>query len=731
MSDKGEVAALVLQQSSGKLTVLEVRKAGVHQEWILPASTAVVALVLGPHGLSMGNVKSLMARDSDLLQQLADYAEQTSEVEALVQTLANAEDSGSSADAALKGFSARYGVALPKLDMRAATDQQASTLLSALMPSAASYDPLATGATQLQQSSGLAASVAGLFFGNTIGLMAGGTALFENLKTALFPATEFRSTFAQNADSTTLAFCAKNTAAKSRTRPAYLWAYRLPESKVPAVALAEPAVLARGSKSVLKLRVPEGEVVKDLARAREWRLLPANGAKALPVAVAVSAADSLTVDLSKAEVPPGPYRLAATWDWDPVSLGRVDVRSYSDFRHAHLAPGCGDELIQGSGIVTAQLAGADFEFVERAALEKAGERRPNPVPVNFVLPRGPREGDQESMEVDIDTAAPGAYRLLLAQADGVNHSISLTVLRPNPKITNLPRRINMGEQEERFVLEGTGLDRIETVNSDAGTIDGTADGGRWSGTVHPKPGLKRGDTFSLVLHVRGLDAPLTLENAIQVVGPRPVITAVRRSEAANFGIEVHGDELPVSTLAGLVLEVAHLHDGAVRPELELGCQTGDLRQALTLAPDEPGSGASLSFAGSGALYLSVDPGMVGFPGCELAARVRISPEGASDPKPLGRVVRLPRLEQFTVTSEAQGPNTYVGILRGRDLDIVERTGWDGQHGLPVDAIPTPVPGQAGEQTLRIAVPWPAPAPHAPLYIWLRGEDTGRRTAMIE
>ena len=731
MRDKSEVAALVLQQSSGKLTVLDARKGSVHQEWILPANPAVVALVLGPRGLSMGKVKSLMAKDSDLLQQLADYAEQTSEVEALVQGLANAEDSGGTADAALKGFSARYGVALPKLDTKAATDQQASTLLTALMPSAATYDPLATGATQLQQSSGLAASVAGLFFGNTIGLVAGGTALFENLKTALFPATEFRSAFAQNAGSATLAFCAGNTAPKSRTRLAYLWAYRLPESRVPAVALAEPAVLPRGSKSVLKLRVQEGEVAKDLARARDWRLLPADGGKAVPIAVPAVAADSLTVDLSKAETPSGSYRLAATWDWDPVSLGRVDVRPFSNFREAQLAPGCGDKLTQGSGVVTAQLDGTDFEFVERAAIERTGERRPVPVPVRFELPRGPREGDQESLEVEIDTAAAGKYRLLLAQSDGVDHAIPITVLPPNPKVANLPLRINVGEREERIALEGAGLNRVAGISSDAGTFAGAGGEAKWSGTIHPRPDLKPGDSFSLVLHVQGLDAPLTLENAVEVVGPRPAITAVRRSEAPNFGIEVYGDELPAGTLAGLVLEVAHLHDGALRPQLELGCISGDLRQALTLTPDEPGGGATLSFAGASALYLSVNPGTVGFPGCELGATVRESPEGASDSKPLGRVVRLPRLDQFTVTSEAQGPNIYAGMLRGRDLDLVARTGWDAQHGLPVDAIPTPVPGQPGEQTLRIAVPWPAPAPHAPLYVWLRGEDTGRKTAVVE
>lgn len=47
-------------------------------------------------------------------------------------------------------------------------------------------------------------------------------------------------------------------------------------------------------------------------------------------------------------------------------------------------------------------------------------------------------------------------------------------------------------------------------------------------------------------------------------------------------------------------------------------------------------------------------------------------------------------------------------LKGSDLDLVEKVGWDAEHGLPVDAIPTPV---ATGQTLR-------------------GEAEGRRTSVV-
>ncbi|HLX76775.1 MAG TPA: hypothetical protein VKR26_18640, partial [Terriglobales bacterium] len=68
-----------------------------------------------------------------------------------------------------------------------------------------------------------------------------------------------------------------------------------------------------------------------------------------------------------------------------------------------------------------------------------------------------------------------------------------------------------------------------------------------------------------------------------------------------------------------------------------------------------------------------------------------------------------------------------GTLTGQDLELIDRTGWNSQHSYEAQGIPTPVPGSAGEQTLKIAVPWPPPSPEAPLYIWLRGEKDSRVT----
>ncbi len=721
-----EVAVVLLPASGGDLIVMEPRKAAARTEWQLLERPQVIALIFGPQGLSEGKIKSLVTRNRDLVRQMADYAEQSSEVESLVQQLADAEQSGGGADAVLKGFSAQYGVSQQKLDPKAASDQQAVFLLKTLLPASTAYDPLANRSTQVQQSGGLAASVAGMFFGNPVGLAAGGAALFQNLKTALFPNTEFRSAFAQSTDRERLTFCTKSQAPKSKTRTAYLWAYRVPGLKTPAVSLVGTPHLPIGAKSPLMLKPGEGFTIKELERARDWRLIPVSGGHPIPVEVRFTAAASAEIDLSKVSAPAGEYRLAATWDWDPLEIaGTLRLHPFGDFTHIILAPAERDKLVEGNGVRAVELSGADFEFLDKVSLEASG-RDGKAVEIGFTLPAGKRSGPQNSVVVNVDTAKRGAYRLILTQSDGVAHTLSLEILPPNPRLSNLPIRLNQGESSESLRLEGSGVERIEAASSDAGEIKRAPDLHGWSGEVALKNGLTAGQSFSLRLKVKGLAGSVTIPDAIQIVGARPKILSLQKSLAGALGIEIGADELPTGTAAGLVLTV-NLPRDASRPRLELSCATGELRQPLTLAPGEPSGGASLTLAGPGTLYLSVDPGAVGYAGCRLAATVILDPEGRSDRFVLGRVVRVPRLDKFTLTGEKVGESSYAGSLEGWDLDVIEKAGWDTEHGVRVESIPTPVPGGASRQTVRIVLPWPAPGPHAFLYIWLRGEAQGRKT----
>ena len=727
-SGSAEVAVVLVPASGGDLIILEPRKAATRTEWQVLERPQVIALIFGPQGLSEGKIKSLVARNRDLVKQMADYAEQSSEVESLVQQLADAEQSGGGADAVLKGFSSQYGVNPQKLNSKAASDQQAVLLLKTLLSASSAYDPLANRSAQVQQSGGLAASVAGMFFGNPVGLAAGGAALFQNLKTALFPNTEFRSAFAQATDKDRMAFCTKNQAPKSKTRTAYLWAYRVPELNKPVVSLVGTPHVPIGSKSTLALNVGEGSTVKELERARDWRLTPVSGGHSIPVEVRSTTAGSPEIDLSKVNASAGEYQLAGTWDWDPLAVaGTLTLHPYGDFTHVILAPAERDKLVEGNGSLTVELSGADFEFLDKVSLESSA-RDAKAAEVGFTLPLGKRAGPQNSVTVNIDTAKRGSYRLLLTQSDGVAHAVPVAVLPPNPKISNLPIRLNIGETREVIRLQGSGMERIESASSDAGEITGAPDSHGWSGEIGLKTGLTTGQSFSLLLKVKGLGSPVTVPDAIKIVGPRPRILSLQKSLAGALGIEIGADELPAGTAAGLLLTVNLLHD-TIRPRLELGCEAGELRQSLTLAPGEPSGGASLTLAGPGALYLSVDPGAVGYAGCRLAATVILDPEGRSDRFVLGRVVRVPRLDKFTLTTEKVGDSSYAGSLEGRDLDVIEKAGWDAEHGVRVESIPTPVPGDPSRQTVRMVLPWPAPGPHAFLYVWLRGEAQGRKTVV--
>ena len=716
-SGTAEVTAVLVPRADGHLLVLEPRPAKTAAEWQLPERPQVIAVIFGPQGLSEGKIKTLVSQNQDLLKELADYAGQSSQVESLVQELADAEQSGG-ADAVIKGLSSKYGVDPSKLNAKTPSDQQAALLLKTLVPAVNSYDPLAANSAQVQQSGGLAASVAGLFFGNPVALAAGGATLLANLKTDLFPSTEFRTAFAQTSEKDTLALCTKNQAAKSKTRLAYLWAYRVPDLHKPVLSLAATTHLPLGVKSALPLKLGEGATADELARARDWRLTPVSGGASVAIPVHAAAGATLEIDLSHPHLPAGDYKLSATWDWDALPVaGTLHLHPLSDFTHLTFAPGEHDKLVAGHGTVAVKARGADFEFLDKVAIESAGSDAKTQI--RFDLPLGKSAGPQDSVALHIDTAKPGACALLLTQTDGADHRVPIEILPPEPKLTNLPIRLHLGEAREPFRLEGTGIDRIQSVTSAAGEIAGGAI------SLHPK--VTRGQRFSLLLKVKGLEKPVEMPDAIEIVGPRPKILSARKSLSGAFDIEIGADELPAGAPAGLVITVDRLDPGA-RPRLALGCENGGSRQELTLAPNEASGGATLALAGPGVLYASVDPGVVGYAGCRLSATV-IAADGRSDPFFLGAVVRLPRLSKFTLTAEKVGDAGYAGILEGSDLDVIQEVGWDGQHAVPVDSIPTPLPGTPDRQTLRVVLPWPAPAPHAPLYVWLRGASEGRKTAV--
>ncbi len=742
VSDKARIALVVVPaatESSQVVKVLEARPARKPAEWDVPMRASVVGFVFGPRGLDAKKVSLLVERDPELIPALAEYAEQTATVEALVQTLSSYEESGGTGDlnAALQGFSSQYGVMLPKLDPNAPTDQQAATLLRAILPTLSAYDPLASQRSALvAQSAGLAATVAGLFFGTPVGLAAGGAALVNDMRTMMFPDMDFRSGLVQMEGSSGVQLCAKPQPSRSHARPAYLWMLKIPDVPAPKVSLPGPANVPIGVKSVLKVKSAREADLRYLPRAREWELVSPAHKAAVPVSVEVgSREDAIALDLSGAKVPPGDYRLAAKWDWEPFEVaGTVELHSFSNLSSVQLCAGCGDRLVAGQGLVSVKLTGADFEFVNRLTIRPAGDDSAPPRPISFTLPKGEAGGVQETLEAQLNTSefAPGRYLLGLTQADGVTQNVPVTIHPPNPTITNLPLRVNVGETEQKIRLQGTGLDRITSLTSQGATWElaavsaGSHDLSEREATIRLQPGVKVGQELGAVMSVSGLQQPISIPQALRVAPPLPKIVSVKTSLAEEPDVALRSGEIPAGAPMSFALRAENL---GTHPVVQLACgDAAETKQELTLHPGDRQGTAQLDFAGENVLFLSLDPGSVGDSGCRLEAVVTTSEAGSSGPYRLGRIVRLPRIFKFILTNERLGGTLYAGTLTGRNLQMIEKTGWNAVRGFPVQGIPTPVPGSdAGEQTLKIALPWPPPSPQAPLYVWLRGENQGRQT----
>jgi hypothetical protein len=714
------------------LSVLNHQRASQPAEWKVTQPVGVIALVFGPQGLDTKKVSSLVKKDRELVSQLADYAEQTSKVETLIETLTVWDKDPSPSknlDAALTGFASQSGASVPKLDRAASTNEQALTLMRTLNPALGSYDPLSQPpSARFQQSVGLAASVAGLFLGNTVGLAAGSAMMVQNLRTMMFPGTAFRSALVQSSANGPLTLCAKREEGKSRMRLAYLWALRLPNAPKPALTMADTANVPLGLASGIKVKVAEETTWKHLGRARDWQLVSSDG-KGYMVPVKVVAGKGLSLNLAKVALPAGAYKLKAGWDWDSFEVGGdVQAAPLATFDEARVSAASQDKLVTASGVVRATLEGADFEFVEKVALRKAGEERATPKELVFTLPLGKRAGPQRSVEVEIDTTklAAGQYSLLLTQSDGEEHPIAMRILPPHPRISNLPLAANTGEPSQTVILRGSGLDRIEQIQSERAEIavlmvpGGTST--ERAATMRLSAGAHKGDRADLDLKVEGVSQPLRLTGALAVLGPRPKIASVKASLPEELSVALKGAELPAGAVVSFSMQVENLVSD---PVVDLRC--GSSGPAFRVRAGEKRDSARLELAGQGLLFLSVDPAAAGQPGCVLTASVEISPEGASDPATLGRLVRLPRIKSFVLTDEKLAPEVYAAVLKGEGLDTIEKTGWNPEAGLAVTDLPKPAPGEGHEQTLRVALPWPSPTPHAPLYIWLRGENAGRAT----
>jgi hypothetical protein len=687
------VALLLLTPATGELRLLETKKANSRQEWVLPEDVAAIAVAYGPRGLDDDKMRHAATKDPELIAQLAEYSEKTAQTEIVLSALTGRRQNDDRAvDAALQGLATTGGAA--KLDRTASLDQQTLSLFRTLNPAIGSYDPLAPEPQQRwQQSAMLASSVAGLFFGNTVGLAGGGAALFLNMRSLMFPKTELRSALLREAPEPAL--CAAKTAA-SRTKFAYLWARRMPLGAPPKLQLARTAHWAIGLPATAPVEAADLDL-GSAGRAFRWKLVDGKGA-VITVPVSVPVGEKL---LRVASVPktakPGMYKLIAEWDWATVEVaGDVRVHPVPELAPLRLTADSADRLTTNSGEVRARLEGAPTYFVNSLQLLRLGDPLAKPVALPFAA--GPQG---EWLEFAVNTAgmAVGPYALTIGQQGGGKAELAVAIQPPAPALDGLPIAVHAGAAET-IVLTGRGLERIEKLTSKYARIDW--DAGRREARV--LLAAKAPAEIDMEAHVEGRHQPLRLARALRALGPKPLITAVTRAPQQAGPVERLAGEIDVAMPAAFSMKVQNLPGVAVA----LACK----EPGMTVAAVE---GRQLD---ADTLYYTVPAGLP--VGCTLEATV-----GGSNAASLGKTVALPVLTGFVLTDEAGAEaGTFKGVLRGQGLEAIARTGWTVDSARDVAALPAP---EGAGQKLDIVMPWPAPAPHAPLRVWLRGETESRLT----
>ncbi len=704
---------MVPKASDGAITVLEPRSAAGSTDWTAPFAASIAVLVFAPQGLDEKRLTNLVTKDPNLVAALADYADQTAELEAGLD-LANELEQQTDDDSARP------------LRPTTPAEQAIFALVRALNPAVSSYDPLGAG-RRAGAATMMGKGVDG-FFENAGGIVPGG-GILPAVKTWLLPDTEFRSVYAIPSSSDGMTLCTK-LGPRSRNKMAYLWAYRMTSAAPPATTILKDANVPIGMRVGVPVRLATAQDWHLLDRVFDWTLIAGSGPTP-PLHVPVRPVyeeRALQIDLRNFPGPPGAYRIEGKWDWDTYKVsGTVNLHRLDDLKAAQITQESHDKLITSTGPVPVELTGADFLFVDRVTLHRPASARQLPVDMP-----ADRTGPSDKLRVDVDTDAlrPGPYVLSLARVDGATAELPLEVLPPNPRLDPTPRRVNAGEREQTVTLTGAGLDRIEKISSDRADFTlapAGEDSGKRAITVRLHSEAKAGDRLMLLATVKGLGEALRFPAALQVVAARPKIREAKPSLPRDLPITPREGEVP----AGSWVSYAIRTDPVDAPPLvSVECaEPARTIQAEKLHAGEKHPSAQLTGADDGTLFLSLDPGAVGQSGCSLTAAIETETLGKSDPIALGKVVRLPRIESLSLTDEKSGDG-YAGAIRGFDLETIEKTGWDSKAGVNVPELPRPLAGEGAKQSLRIVMPWPSPSPKAPLFVWLRGESEGRATKVV-
>ena len=316
-----------------------------------------------------------------------------------------------------------------------------------------------------------------------------------------------------------------------------------------------------------------------------------------------------------------PAPIPATTGWWPPGIGTRSTwpapytcAHSADFSHVQLVPESREKLIEGNGVVTARLTGADFEFLEKAALSKSGARPATSVETPFFLPSGKRAGVQDIVAVEIDTARRGGtccrwcnpmamptkFRLrsclriqsspacrcastrMRPSSRCASKAAALIASKPSPARRARSKALPEDRLERRHPPQ-TGNRRAEQSchisqsEGDRDSAHGSRRTGRCSARVRSSPRLER-------------------RSPTRSAWPS-VPTRARGRNHRRF--VARGSRVSRSLRP---------NRGAAPARRALGCRSGGLRQSVSLSPGDRVAGAQLTVAAPGLLFLSVQPG---------------------------------------------------------------------------------------------------------------------------
>ena len=727
----GEVALVLVPKlrHSGQadIIVTDPKPAGKPQEWKMTESISLAALVYGPAGLSRKKVANFLSQDEVLVAQLADYADKTAEAEQLVETLSNNDSSAASVNAALNGFASQYGFAV-QINRDAPAAVQAQTVFATMNPQLATYNPLASAsAERAGQTASMATTAATLFFGSPVGLAAGGTAMLLDLRAMAFPGTQFRASFAQPLKASGVNLCGPSDPVPPHTRAAYIWASRIPNISAPSIHIGKANYIPAEQKTPLPVDVPKADW-KYLGRARAWALVNDQHKKTPVSVVTLGNQNALELDLTKAHIAPGEYKLTGFWDWVPFeAAGTVHVEALSDFAKAHLDPASQEHLLAGSAKAPVTVTGSDFEFTTKVQVKKLNDEFATADDVRFLLPKGPREGPQEHMDVQIDPQGleAGAYELLVSQQDGKTHPVKFSVLANPPHIENLPVVVKRGPGEQHFVLKGERLQLLSKLEVSGAVLhlDSPASETERNVTVELKSSPQPGADLPVKAYLRDRTRPLNFPDGLQIAGPLPVIVSSKLSLPPGMAISLGSEDFPAGYTLNAVLDAKNLQRQSV---LQLACADG-LGTHASLHIGEQTGQTNLQQLSPDQLFLAFNTS--GLPaGCSFQAVIDNGRDGESQPFTLAHILRLPQIDSFAVADTPARNGTRHYQLTGQNLEMIAELGWAETNGTEVSSLPAPLPGPGLKQSLDVLLPDP-PNVDANLAVWLRGDKQGRTTTL--